>query len=88
MIRTWLLFLLFSVASNNAFTLVPDFVSRSSVVRYAGTTTLEPPTKEDTRQAYNEMDDNTNDDNDNDYGDLEYLIDNDFAREMEDPFHM
>ena len=60
-----------------------------------GATTMEPPTKERTRTGndrksnFNE-DDGINDgyDDGDDYGDLEYLIDSDESREMEDPFHI
>lgn len=50
---------------------------------------MEPPTREKTDQ---DVDTGTGDDqyadDDDDLGDLEYLIDQDVSREMEDPFHI
>ena len=58
----------------------------------AGTTTVEPPTREEQRTseaqgAFFDDEDVTNDDDD-DYPDMEYLIDSQEAREMDDPFHI
>eukprot|EP00522_Entomoneis_paludosa_P005793 CAMPEP_0172455648 /NCGR_PEP_ID=MMETSP1065-20121228/12176_1 /TAXON_ID=265537 /ORGANISM="Amphiprora paludosa, Strain CCMP125" /LENGTH=162 /DNA_ID=CAMNT_0013208117 /DNA_START=230 /DNA_END=718 /DNA_ORIENTATION=+ len=56
---------------------------------------MDPPTRERTDRRtgrrYDQEDDlnlNNDDENDDDYGDLEYLIDGQESREMEDPFHI
>ena len=61
----------------------------------AGTTTVEPPTRERTdretgRRTSNNVDNDLYDDDDdnNYYDDLEYLMDPNASRSMEDPFHI
>lgn len=57
----------------------------------SGATTVEPPTRERTdtdRDTRTGGDDSVNDRDDDDLGDLEYLIDQDVSREMDDPFHI
>ncbi|CAB9521860.1 expressed unknown protein [Seminavis robusta] len=51
-----------------------------------GVTTMEPPTKEE-KTSYTD-DDLRDMEDDRDYPDLEYLIDSQTSREMEDPFHI
>jgi hypothetical protein len=83
------IYLLTSLSLTTAFS-PPRVVSRSSSSSsfLHGATTMEPPTEAKSKKG--EMmgfDDNENDDGD-DYGDLEYLIDSNESREMEDPFHI
>ena len=54
---------------------------------------MEPPTKEDTRTDRRQSSEDNGiydevDDGDDNYGDLEYLIDGQESREMNDPFHI
>ncbi|GAX24067.1 hypothetical protein FisN_9Hh317 [Fistulifera solaris] len=63
----------------------PPVVSRSFSFLH-GATTMEPPTETKSKQGEMMGFDDTNDDGD--YGDLEYLIDANESREMEDPFHI
>lgn len=65
---------------------------------YASPTTIEPPVREKTdrkttpaKRSNDKQDDDQQESNDKDankYGDLEYLIDEDVSREMDDPFHI
>jgi hypothetical protein len=71
----------------------------STTTTLYGATTVEPPVREKTdrkttpaKRGNDKQDDDdeqeNNDKNSNKYGDLEYLIDEDVSREMEDPFHI
>jgi hypothetical protein len=72
-------------------------ITSASTTLY-GATTVEPPVREKTdrkttpaKRGDKQDDDDqqeNNDKNSNKYGDLEYLIDEDVSREMEDPFHI
>jgi hypothetical protein len=60
------------------------FVSKSALF---GATTVEPPTREKTDRDVDTGGESYTDE-DEDLPDLEYLIDQDVSREMEDPFHI
>jgi hypothetical protein len=73
--------------------------SSRTTTLYANPTTIEPPVREKTDRKTNapskrsndkqdDEDEGTNDKDANKYGDLEYLIDEDVSREMDDPFHI
>ncbi|GAX27004.1 hypothetical protein FisN_9Lh317 [Fistulifera solaris] len=79
-------YLLTSLSLTTAFA-PPRVVSRSSSF-LQGATTMEPPTETKSKQGEMMGLDDVNDNDDNDYGDLEYLIDSNENREMEDPFHI
>ena len=79
----------FFAASIDAFVPNRAIVGVPPSLLFAGTTTLEPPTKEKTYTSTSgEQFLGEDDSDDQDYGDLEYLIDSAESREMEDPFHI
>lgn len=59
--------------------------STAAVIRLEATTTVEPPTREKTDRKTRE---DVDVDQELEYPDLEYLIDQDVSRELEDPFHI
>jgi len=82
-----------SLATAFVVTTASSSLSRTSqplLQLQAGTTTVEPPTREKTKTERQTSEENRIDDsvNDDDYSDLEYLIDSAESREMDDPFHI
>jgi hypothetical protein len=60
--------------------------STTSLYDRRGVTTMEPPTREEVERRRSYSDEELKDDRD--YPDMEYLIDSQESREMEDPFHI
>ena len=84
----FVLLLALLAASSEAFSPLPQ--PKSSLVVRSGAATVEAPSRTDrtTRRRMDEDLDDDDDDDDEDYPDLEYLIDSETSREMEDPFHI